>query len=551
MAISLSSGLPAPSTLPTGLAEIPMQGDFNAPLKVQAPATVDVLGETSRAYKLSDQMMQHREKQEEEQDRLQVNDYVKQGGNFSTPEGINKAAQDLRGKVSAKSYQELVTQAQQSATWQTKMNEAYAKLPEQQFKQTEAQNELVLQQLERASMAYDEAAKTKGEPAAIEDFNAAKKAAIAYVSNLKTPDGKPMLGEDFISSYSEMSPAMVKSMLETSKFHQARLRDASTIRLNNAKAQQIEQGGPEVARLAALEEEFGKDSPEYKAALLKMQGKGGAGGAGGKGNMNPDAIDIAAERLLVGDTTALTNIGRGAQGAADIAAINNRVATLAKERFANPQEAAQRIMQARAELRSASKGLDTLASRSAKIDSAALEVDKFADNALSALDKVSRGDIVPVNSILRKVATGSGSPEEVAFATYVQSLSGAYASVISRGNPTVNSQREAADIIGKDMSKPQFRAMIAALKNEAKAVQQSSTEAAKNIKAEAFNPQGSEPGKNATPATAPAPTPGGGGPVKINSPEELKKAVSEGRLKIGGHFVGPDGVDRVLKKEPK
>jgi hypothetical protein len=540
--------------MPSTFAEIPMQGDFNAPLKVQAPATVDTIGETSRAFKLADQVMQHREKQDDEQDRLQVNDYMKQGGNLSTPEGIMKAAEDLRGKVSAKSYQELIGQAQQSGTWQAKMNEAYAKLPEQQFKQTTSMNELVLQQLERASMAFDEAAKTKGEPAAMEAFNAAKKASLEYVGNLKGPDGKPMIGQDFIASYTDMSPAMVKSMLQTSKFQQDRLKEAAAIRLSNAKAQQIEQGGPEVARLAALEEEFGKDSPEYKAALLKMQGKGGAGaGAGGTG-LPASVANLTGDELLAklppATAAQVKAISEGRESFADLGirgAARERMSALVNQY--NPNYSSIDYKASQATETAFAKGKEAGMVRSFNV---ALD---HLDTLQKASDALKNKDSKTFNRVANAIGTEFGATAPVDFNAVKRIVGDEIVKAIVGTGGGVRDREEAAKTIDAANSPEQLKSVIARYKDLMRGqLAGLRDQYQRGTKRTDFDERflspaaravahGGEGEKTAAPKE--------GDPMKINSPEELKKAVSEGRLKVGGHFVGPGGVDRILKKEPK
>lgn len=467
--------------LPMSLAEIPLQGDSRIPMGGDRPANVDVLGQESRAYSLASQMNKVEQENLARQDQQIIQQALREGANLNTPDGIQSLAESLKGKVQPGTYEGLIKSKSALEEQALKIQDKFATMEADKLKVYQSKGDLVLKNLSGLLDEYDTTVKGKGLDVAVNEFNGRKQALIQALVESKAVDPEQA------KLYFQMSPTQLKTMLETSKFWQDKMKEAAELqekqaraRKEGAQADQIEQGGAKVAELQAIEDRYGKESPEYKAALQRLGGAHGATNV--EPTMTPDAVNLAAERLLKGDKSALQNIGRGVQGAANITAINNRVAELAKERGID----ASKVLQAQSELGAAQKGLKDLAGRSAKIDAAVIEVDKFADNALQALDKVSRGNVVPVNEIMRRVAEGSGSPEEAAFSTYVKSLSGAYANVLGRGTTTVFSQTEADKIIRKDYSKEQFKAMIDAIKKEAQAVLQSSEGAGENIKKQAF-----------------------------------------------------------------
>lgn len=597
--------LPGPTSTPYSLAEIPMAGDQNIGLRGKEPATVDVAGEMSKAYTLTSQMDKQQKDAQAAQDKQLLQEALKNGADMSTPDGALALAEQLKGQVAPATYTNLLKAHDELKTTAVEAETKLAQMDTAKLNQMQKQGDYAIENLSTLLSTYDKTVSEKGVPAAQQDYDAAK------LKTIETMRQSKLIPEPMLAQLGNLSAPELKAKVESSKFWQEKLKAAAALKTEGAKAGFYEAQtkektlGKDLTSVMAIQDAMdnGEITPEQGAALIKKAESKGTPPA--VASMTPDAINMAAERVLAGDTTALQNLGRGAQGGENIAQINNRVAEIAKAKGLSPDS----VLKARALLKAAGQGLNTLATRSAKIDAAAIEVDKFADNALGALDKVSRGDILPINDIIRKVSEGSGSPEEVDFATYVKSLSGAYASVISRGNPTVNSQQEADAIIRKDYSKPQFRVMVAALKKEASAVQASSKQAGENIIEESFgknrpiedartpeleagrvatyikehggtpqsidadiveleagvkNAKGSSKGvlqdqltlakkakaqiASAAPATATSST---GGLVKINSRQELLDAVKANKIKIGGRFIGPDGVERVLKSEPK
>jgi hypothetical protein len=469
--------------LPMSMANIPAQADPRIALAGRPAPEVDTLGETNRAYSLSSQMNRNEDEMLAKNDRQLIQQALQQGANMSTPDGIDSLAKDLKGKVQPGTYESLIKAKSTLEESALKVQDKMASLDEAKLATMQKQSDVVLKSMSGLLEEFETTKKDRGLDVAVNEFGAKKDA------TLKALADSGVVPPQVIQQMQGMSPTQLKSLIQTSKFWQDQMKAAADLKEKSARAAKedaqtkaIESGGAQMVQLQALEDKYGADSKEVQDWKKRNLQARPPAGSGIEATMTPDAIDLAAERLLKGDKTALQNIGRGVQGAANITAINNRVASLAKERGID----ANSVLKAQAELGAATKGLRDLAGRSAKIDAAVIEVDKFADNALESLEKVSRGNTVPLNEIIRRVELGTGSPEEAAFATYVKSLASAYANVIGRGTTTVFSQTEADKIIRKDYSKDQFRAMVDALKKEAVAVQDSSRGAGENIKRETF-----------------------------------------------------------------
>ncbi|MDB5975140.1 MAG: hypothetical protein JWR07_1900 [Nevskia sp.] len=472
---------------------IPMQADTRLPLSVKPMEPInheqnqmEMLKVADAQGKVQDDMRSRAEKQVDE---YTIKQYLDNGGDLYTADGFEKAAKDLKGKVSIGTYEHLGVAAAQKKKADLSIQEAAGKLKESDFKMVQSQLDGLVNLMADPVSVYDNILKDTGDKGkATEAFQAAKAAQIASAADMKGADGKPLYPPQVLQQFEQASPDAVKARLNTSKSHLDTLGKVAEIKLHESQAAAAaalakeRTDGKQLTSLKAIDAavESGDISPEdAEKAKAKLTS---APGAAVKPSMTEEAIDLAARRLAAGDKTALQNVGRGKQGAADVAAINNRLPEYVKD----PKQ----ILQARATLDAAAAGMKSVGQRGAKIDAAAIEVDKFADNAVASLAKVTRGNLVPLNEIMRKVSLGTGSPEEAEFATYVQSLVGAYASVIGRGSPTVHAQEEAAKVIRKDYSPEQFKAMVAALKVEAKSVVESSKEAGDGISAHTFGKPG-------------------------------------------------------------
>lgn len=473
-----------PYSLPMQFASIPAESPVRAEASGVKPFEgVDVIGETSRAYKLADQMKTHEKGQEERADQTMIQEALKQGADIQTPEGVLDLAKTLKGKVTPGTYENLVAMhgklKQESVIAESNLR----KMDSAKLDQLTKQGEFVVQNMDSIMSEYESDVEKVGVPAALDNFEKKKQATVQSMVQMQA------LNASQAEQLAKMSPGELNAKITASKYYADKVKSAAELKrieaqtkMYEGKAEAATAGPEELAMLAQAEEKYGKESAEYKAILNKVSGRGAAGGAAQTPSLTPEAIDMLARRVLKGDAKALQNLGRGAQGAADVAAVQNRVAEVGRAEKVD----ASKILQAQAEIGAVNTGLRQLAGRQSKIDAAAIEVDKFAENALASSKKVARGDIVPVNAIMQKVKMGTGSPEEAEFATYVQSLVGAYATVIGRGSPTVHAQEEAAKIIRRDYSPAQFEAMVNALKQETVGVIQSSEEAAKHIKKGAF-----------------------------------------------------------------
>lgn len=488
-------------------ATIPLASTFQPVSQTDAMSNAYTLAGQKQSVQ-GNQMVLDQQKQQL-QDKQQIQEYLKSGGDLYSQAGWDKAANDLKGKLSPDGYMKIVGQAKSFQDNEANLESKLAQLPVQQAAAIQAKTDMTLQALAPVYEAYDNGWKqrltakgidpTKAPAAEVEqakkealaDFQSAKQARLQQLSQ-QNVGGKPVVDQQFLQQYASMDPDQTRTAIQSSKYFQDRMKAAQDIRFkdseinkNQAMADAAKGGGKDSATLQhALDMLKNPDlSPDERQYWQNLAGKASTKGTQAEATLSDDDAKAMAKRIAAGEKGVLAGVGRGAQGSANIIKVQKALSDMNL-----PPDS---IARAQSEVSAAGAGLRAVATRQARLDTAVIEVNKFADNALESMEHVSRGDVVPVNEILAKIKKGAGSPEEVEFATYVQSLANAYASVVNRGAPTtVTSLEEAGKIINGSFSKAQFKAMINAIKKESTAAQESSVGAGENIKKESF-PQSS------------------------------------------------------------
>ncbi len=216
--------------------------------------------------------------------------------------------------------------------------------------------------------------------------------------------------------------------------------------------------------------------PEKLKVVQDLQNKYSAGTLG---ELTPDAVESLAQQLIAGDTSALYNVGRGIQGARNIAAIRNRASEILKSEGLEGSDMAQKV----AEFQGIKAGERSVGTRSAQISLAANEAVKMADLALKASENVPRGQFVPLNSALQAVQAGTSSPQLARFVAATNSFVNVYARAITpSGIPRIADKEHAYAMLGTAMSQEAYAAVIDQLKLEMKAAVEAPAEAFKQLR---------------------------------------------------------------------
>lgn len=179
--------------------------------------------------------------------------------------------------------------------------------------------------------------------------------------------------------------------------------------------------------------------------------------------LDKQTITDLANQLRKGDTSVLTNLGRGGQGAMDIRAIRTEAARLNREEgLGGGDQATQN-----ADYKAGTAGLRTMANRNANIEYAANTANRAIDIADTAVDKLPRTQFLPVNRLIQAWQTNTGSPEQVAAGAAVNTLVNEYARVVSpTGVPTEGTRQHAREMLQSAFSHEQFKAVTGMMRQE-------------------------------------------------------------------------------------
>lgn len=131
--------------------------------------------------------------------------------------------------------------------------------------------------------------------------------------------------------------------------------------------------------------------------------------------MDPASLEILARREIGGDFSGRKNLGRGAQGAADLKAITNKSSEiLTNEMGMSPTDAAGHLLKKQQEYNAQGQGLNsearTTGVREANLNLILKAADAAIPAALEASDKVSRTGWVPLNKIIQGGQVATSDP---------------------------------------------------------------------------------------------------------------------------------------------
>lgn len=213
-----------------------------------------------------------------------------------------------------------------------------------------------------------------------------------------------------------------------------------------------------------------------RARLAFDQTKPAAGGVGVEPSMDASTIDRISAQVVGGDRTGLANMGRGAQGAANLVAIQNAVSKKMTERGMSPED----ITAASAQLEGIRTGMRATGNISARVENAIAEAEQLAPLAIASGRNVSRSGLLPFGKAQVMFDTNTNDPELAKFAAANQGLVTAYASAMARGGKaTVTDVHHAQDLLSTAKSQEAYEATVSQMQLEMKAA----SAAPKNVRA--------------------------------------------------------------------
>jgi hypothetical protein len=184
--------------------------------------------------------------------------------------------------------------------------------------------------------------------------------------------------------------------------------------------------------------------------------------------LEPLSIRTTAQQYLAGDSGALANIGRGAQGARNLVLVRNEIARQANAAGLNGADIAAKV----AEFGGMKAGQRTLGTRTANIEVAATEAAELAPLAVEASSKVARSGLLPFGKAQIMFDTQTNDPNLRQFAMANTALANAYGQVMSRGGvATVSDKEHAREILATAFDHKSYVAAVDQLQAEIRAAQ--------------------------------------------------------------------------------
>jgi hypothetical protein len=231
-------------------------------------------------------------------------------------------------------------------------------------------------------------------------------------------------------------------------------------------------------------------------------------------SLDNDTLDLMADQYMRGDRTVFQNVGRGAQGAANLVALRSRITQKAKAQGVTGADLAAITADYSGQL----AALRTSGNISARVENAISEANELIPVALEASKKVARSGLLPFGKAGIMFDTQTNNPELKAFATANNGLVSAYAGAMARGQkPTVSDFEHARQILTEAQSQEAYEATIAQMKLEMAAASRAPQNVRKHLRGE-ISGQGAHGGGH---GTTPNPVAPAGTPSDIN--DLLKK----------------------------
>jgi hypothetical protein len=230
--------------------------------------------------------------------------------------------------------------------------------------------------------------------------------------------------------------------------------------------------------------QYGKEHPDFAEAQKKAP------------TMDPDTVDFLAGRVLAGDNSGLVGLGRGAQGAENIGAVQARVAQLAHERGID----ATGMLRNMAHAAGMKAGARTLEQYNAKMGPLEKRVESAANYAADLSDKIPRGSVVPWNQLTQGIQKNLSDPNLRDLNVRINTLVNEYAAAVGGGNGTDATRAHAREMLSMADSPETFRRIVNSMVREV----QFSHQAARDALGEMYNPAGEGGAPSPAPTAAPA-----------------------------------------------
>lgn len=238
----------------------------------------------------------------------------------------------------------------------------------------------------------------------------------------------------------------------------------------------------------------------------------------------PAVLNSMADQALTGDKSVFTNVGRGAQGAANLVALRTAMNQKMQDRGWSGAD----IAAANAEFAGTTAAQRSIATKAGNISMAATEAMKVMPLALAASDKVVRSGFLPFGKAEVMFNAQTNDPNLREFATANNALVNIYSRAISpTGNPTVSDKDHARELLSTAYDQKSYNAIVGQMQKEIDAAMESPKAVRESLRSSITGR--SEPG------------------AKSNAIPKIKNDAEYNALPSNSVYIDPNGQQRKKK----
>lgn len=303
----------------------------------------------------------------------------------------------------------------------------------------------------------------------------ASPAPLSWNQAIKLLKDQGLSGADLFEGMQQLTPIMDAQAKQQLALSQAQFGNEMKLADLQVRYDSLRQRAEDNALNRADREQAHADSMALRQEMIGLQKQritiqmDGAPGS----DLTPEDAKFLGEQLAKGDTSVLTNLGRGAQGAKNVVAVRKAAIQYAKDHGMGGSDAAAADVQFQGE----KAGARTAGVRATNIGMAASEANQLADQALQVSSELPRSGARDVNSALNDMRARFGDARVSEFQVAINGFKNAYSRAISpSGAPTVHDKQHADELFSMNQSPAQFVASIQQAKREMAAALKAPTE---------------------------------------------------------------------------
>lgn len=245
------------------------------------------------------------------------------------------------------------------------------------------------------------------------------------------------------------------------------------------RSKTIGETDPNAVKVLGKGGELYKIGPDGQPTIVHKNDEGAP-----EATLNDPTTSAMAAQYLAGDRTVMQNLGRGAQGAANIVKLRTEIYKQAQGAGLDGKGIVDNFN----EQAGAVAGQRAVGTRAANISLAANEANNMIPIALAASDKLPRSQYMPWNQMVQAVQKGASSPELASFVAATNSLVNSYVRAVSpSGVPTDSMRQHAYDMLNAAQGPEAYKAVVATMKQEMGAALSAPSQVRKELRGEGGN----------------------------------------------------------------